>query len=132
MNRREERSEGTLKSCQAGLIVVLLVGACASEVPRVPLDTVELSTVDALKRDLRGVMTAQERHYSTNGSYAATLELLRASVRVELTSDGEAQVVGAPGRFTASITKSVGPHASVTCRVEVGNGRANDGKVECE
>ena len=113
------------------LFVALLFGACG-RAETGAVDSVPVSTVDVLRGDLRQVMTAQERYYSMNGSYAATLELLRDSGTVELTSEGTAQLIGAPDSYSASITKSVGPNASVTCRVEVGNGRANDGKVECE
>lgn len=114
------------------LAVLLPLAACVRDETTTPPRNVPSSTVDALKADLRSITVAQERHFSATGAYAATLELLRTSGTVELASDGTVHLLGAPNSYTVSITKSVGPNASVTCRVDVGTGRENDGKLECE
>jgi hypothetical protein len=110
------------------LLGLAFVPGCASD-PPAPAAT--QAVVDALRDDLRTIMTRQERYYSQRGHYAATLDLLRANGVVELTSGGEVELVGAPGRFTVSISSSVGAGGVVTCRVAIGTGEEDDGKIEC-
>lgn len=112
------------------LVVFFILGACDREEIS-HLESLPPSAVDALKADLRTVMMAQERYYSTTGGYAATLDLLRAKTDLALTAGGAVEVVGAPNRFTISISKSVGAGAEVACRVTVGGGKATDGLIEC-
>lgn len=91
-----------------------------------------LTVLRLLKTDLRTIMSAQEKYYSEHGTYAATLELLRARDSLRLPSEGRAEVVGAPNSYMVTMTKSLGVGAMVSCRVAVGTGGANDSRIECE
>jgi hypothetical protein len=112
------------------LVALSFLVACGREETRTVVSTPQ-PTVDVLKRDLRTIMSAQEGHFSRTGTYAATLDILRASGAVELASGGTVQMVGKPNAFTIAITKAVGPGASVQCGVEVGSGTEHDGMLEC-
>ncbi|HET7602673.1 MAG TPA: prepilin-type N-terminal cleavage/methylation domain-containing protein [Gemmatimonadales bacterium] len=113
------------------LIVVVIIGILAAiAIPKFAA-TKDKAKLAALKSDLRNIETAEEAYFADNNVYGDYAAINGAKLFTKTAgSDDPVITVSATG-YTAVTSNATITQGDKTCTVDVGNGAANDGEIDC-